>query len=112
MVMFPARLVKEHAEKPLRGEPCNHCGLCCRVEACHASKELLKSDQAPCIALEVHDGKYMCGLLLRPEHYVNGLDYPLSNIREFVDYWVNPGVGCQMDDHIKLVQITVTKEAA
>lgn len=104
MPVFPASIVSEHADKPRRGEPCNNCGLCCRVDTCQVSRQLLQSEQTPCIALEMHDGKFMCGMLRRPEHYLpNGKVTPED--LHFILYWVHPGFGCEMPDEIKLVQI-------
>jgi hypothetical protein len=58
-------------QKPKFGQPCNRCGFCCQEEACVLSREFLHSDIAPCIALEIEpDGRFSCGLLKRPSHYL------------------------------------------
>jgi hypothetical protein len=58
-------------QQPSFGDPCNRCGVCCKEEACELSRDMLHSDAAPCIALEVEpDGKFSCGLLKRPSHHL------------------------------------------
>lgn len=103
---FPALWVKDH-NKPKFTEPCNNCGLCCRVQACHVSREFLKSEQAPCIALEYHDGKFLCGMTIRPLHY---LELPadqelhkqlVAGFRELLYI----GQGCGMRDEIVIMEI-------
>lgn len=56
--------------KPAFGNPCNGCGMCCQKEACYLSRTFLKSDVAPCIALESEDGRYWCGLVRNPANYL------------------------------------------
>ena len=60
-------------EKPSKGSPCNGCGVCCLAEPCPVSKEIFKLPECP--ALE-HDGtRYNCGLMIRPDRYLD-LDSP------------------------------------
>jgi len=41
-------------DKPPRGEPCNGCGLCCRLELCEIGAMAFGDDQpAPCPALRL-----------------------------------------------------------
>jgi hypothetical protein len=103
MIAFAFNILKQHALKPKEGEPCNNCGLCCRVSVCEVSKTLLHSEQTPCIALEFREGKYVCGMLLRPAHYL-GADYAGEH-REYIDYWVHPGYGCEMSDEVVAVKL-------
>lgn len=105
MAVFPFKILQEHAPKAKFHEPCNGCGLCCRVEACEVSKTLLGSHQAPCIALEFRDGKYVCGMVTRPEHYCQGIDIPLEQVKKYVDYWIAPGQGCDMPDTIVAIKL-------
>src|ERR1035438_4190255 len=103
--IFPARILQDH-NKPKFREPCNHCGLCCRVQACHVSKNFLQSEQAPCIALEAPDGKYLCGMMLRPSLYL-GLSHLEGADSELIPLFrtlLGPGVGCSMDDEIVVIQ--------
>jgi hypothetical protein len=57
-------------KKPECGAPCNGCGLCCQLEACHLSVQFLNSTTAPCVALEHEDGRYWCGLVRNPAKYL------------------------------------------
>lgn len=94
--------------KPRFGEPCNGCGECCRVAACHLSVQMLNSRVAPCIALEIHDGKFRCGVVERPHYYLEpnmetedekqAFDLLLrSAVKEFI--YVDVGCGCP-DDYL------------
>jgi hypothetical protein len=104
--IFPARILQDHA-KPQFREPCNYCGLCCRVQACHVSENFLHSEQAPCIALEVHDGKYLCGMMIRPSNYLG-----LTHLGTAADEHLIPlfkrllesGAGCGMPDEIVVIK--------
>jgi hypothetical protein len=68
----------------------------------------LHSEQAPCIALEVHDGKYLCGVALRPEFYLREVSQlgQLPNLaRAVVAEVLGFGRGCGMDDEVTVVRI-------
>jgi len=111
MVLFPAAIIKEHPEKAKFKTPCNNCGLCCRVQACEVSRNLLHSDQAPCTALEIHDGKYLCGVLLRPNFYLSHLGQGNeAEIRKSLKriLSIDDGFGCGMPDEVVLVRIEKT----
>lgn len=103
MPVFSFNILQEHAPKPEYGKPCNNCGLCCRVDTCQVSRTLLGSTQTPCIALEFRDGKFVCGMLTRPEHYLPD-SYQNDNVKAFIDYWVHPGFGCEMPDRMIAVE--------
>ena len=98
MPVFPLKILQEHTPKPLNGQACNNCGLCCRVQACHVSKHILHSDAAPCIALEVQDGKYLCGLLRRPAHYLPEFEGREELARAVIGKLLDIGGGCGMPD--------------
>lgn len=111
MIAFKFNILQDH-QKPLFGEPCNNCGLCCRVQACHLSREFLHSEQAPCIALEVHDGKFLCGMILRPSHYL-GLNPKVDeHLGKLHGMLVDAGAGCTMDDVVMAVQLTQREQPA
>lgn len=63
---------------PKFGEPCNGCGMCCQQMPCGLAAELLNCTEGPCVALELHEGRTMCGLVVRPAYY-------LSHIAGFAD---------------------------
>lgn len=50
-------------ESPGLGEPCNHCGHCCRVEVCGLGLEAFGDVAAPCPAIRVRDGKSFCAVV-------------------------------------------------
>lgn len=106
-IAFPFRILQDH-DKPKFGEPCNHCGLCCRVQACHVSRKFLNSQQAPCIALEMHDGKFMCGMVIRPSHYLNINWRDEAFEQELIQGFkrlIETGSGCGMDDICMAVKL-------
>lgn len=51
--------------KPLYGEPCNGCGVCCESELCPAAKDIFGYDtKGPCPKLVWTDGRFQCGMVL------------------------------------------------
>ena len=112
MITFPVHILNEHAPKPVYGEPCNNCGLCCRVEACRVSVAVFQSHQTPCIALEFHDDKFLCGLALNPEKYLNMSHLgqgAKERVKEMLRSDLLIGQGCTMDDPV-LVALAVEPE--
>jgi len=109
---FAFNILQQHAPKPEFGKPCNNCGLCCRVEACRVSKTFLRSAQAPCIALEFHDGKFFCGMVRRPSYYLNVSHLNLGGeadeiLSEKFAALIYSGQGCGMPDEVAVM----TREA-
>ena len=49
-------------EKPIRGQPCNGCGLCCAVELCKIA-EMAGETATPCRFMNFHDGRFWCGFV-------------------------------------------------
>jgi len=108
VIAFQFNILNQHAPKSKFATECNHCGLCCRVQACEVSLNFLHSNQTPCIALEVHDGKFLCGVVLRPEHYfpqANQDGKPMEEVREIVKQILAIGEGCGMPDNVALARI-------
>ena len=56
--------------KPRLGEACNGCGYCCTTEPCRLAAEYLHCSTGPCVALEVRDGRTVCGLVRNPLGYL------------------------------------------
>lgn len=56
--------------KPKMGEACNGCGYCCATEPCSLAAEYLHCSTGPCVALEVRDGRTVCGLVRNPLGYL------------------------------------------
>lgn len=81
-------------QKPAYGAPCNNCGFCCQNKACYLSLELLKSDKAPCIALESDHGRFVCGLVKNPGHYLPIPSYAESTVQTMMATLLGVGKGC------------------
>ncbi len=59
--------------KPEEGKPCNGCGLCCFNDPCGVAKQYIygcEQVSGPCDALEWENGRYWCGMVRRPSHYM------------------------------------------
>ena len=60
--------------KPAFAATCNGCGHCCERQVCDIGCRTfdLAPCQAPCPALEYEaaDGRFYCGLVRRPSHYI------------------------------------------
>lgn len=83
--------------KPDEGQTCNGCGVCCALETCPAARLRFRQKRGPCPALEWSDlqGRYHCGLLMRPGHYFNWLPRPAeSTARRLLNRWISAGQGC------------------
>lgn len=73
--------------KPLYGEPCNGCGLCCLAVPCPIAEELLSVSVGSCPALEYEDGRFWCGLIRNAHKHLPGMrDKPWVDeyMREFM----------------------------
>lgn len=57
--------------KPPFGDPCNHCGVCCSLELCDVAEEYFLGSPLPCPALEYREGRFLCGLIVRPSYHLN-----------------------------------------
>ncbi|WGK63437.1 hypothetical protein QAO71_16835 (plasmid) [Halopseudomonas sp. SMJS2] len=62
--------------KPKQGLPCNGCGYCCNSEPCALAKEFLHCATGPCIALEVVEGRFVCGFVRNPLEYLFMVAHP------------------------------------
>lgn len=50
--------------KPRFGTPCNGCGVCCQQEVCRVGVVAFGARPGPCPALQWHQGRFWCGLVL------------------------------------------------
>jgi hypothetical protein len=66
--------------KPPFGQACNGCGYCCSVEPCLLAKEFLHCSDGPCIALEVREGRTVCGLVRNPLGYLFKAAHPDAEV--------------------------------
>lgn len=88
--------------KPPIGEPCNCCGLCCRLTVCGTGSYALGlvdrlGDRAvgPCPVLQVKDdGRQTCGLIERPRDYLPYASGGVHDLRRAVGILIGAGAGC------------------
>lgn len=85
-------------EKPSFGLPCNGCGLCCIVEPCAIAEEYLGITEGPCPALEWHDDKFRCGMVVRPGHYLGVADFADELLSGLISQALGVGLDCDADD--------------
>ncbi|WP_274644713.1 hypothetical protein [Pseudomonas serbica] len=56
-------------EKPVMGDPCNGCGVCCIAKVCEIGVEL--GDDVNCKALmQSTDGSFECGMVVDPYRFM------------------------------------------
>src|SRR4051812_24495333 len=65
--------------KPLYGDPCNGCGLCCLSEQCPISLDIF-GDVGICPALMDEGARWSCGLIVKPELFFPALPAELSRL--------------------------------
>lgn len=74
--------------KPLMGDPCNRCGLCCLAGPCGAARRILGQTEGPCTVLLADGlGGYVCGMGLLSEK---------PGFKEAVAIATGAGIGCDM----------------
>lgn len=61
-------------EKSAFGEPCNGCGLCCKMERCAIADMLIGEGPGPCPALEFEEGRYWCGIVRNASRYTDQVE--------------------------------------
>ncbi len=93
------RIIELHAEapaKPAIGAPCNGCGVCCALETCPLAMLRFLKRCGPCPALEwsAEEGRYACGLLIRPGRYLPLPAGMHSRARRFFARSIAAGKGC------------------
>jgi hypothetical protein len=88
--------------KPIRGEPCNGCGLCCSLEVCGIGIKVLGlGTTAPCPALEYDNGRTFCGLIRNPAKWSergDSTDPLFGHFSNMVSNALGIGKGCCSDD--------------
>jgi hypothetical protein len=87
--------------KPEIGEPCNGCGLCCRIRVCGTGSFALglverygERVDGPCPALEQQGVSFTCGLVARPKYYMPANPRGVTVLREAVKLMIGAGAGC------------------
>jgi hypothetical protein len=89
--------------KPLLGQTCNGCGVCCTAEPCPVARVFLWQWRGSCRALMwIEAGHhYRCGMLLQPSSYLRIL--PVSwqaGFSRLVARWIAAGTACDSDAEV------------
>lgn len=85
-------------EKPKFKEPCNGCGLCCRLELCDIAEEYFPGASAPCPALEFDGVRMWCGLIMHPSRHLK-LNFNIDeDIAPLFFRMIPINQGCGMED--------------
>ena len=97
------RLIWLHVQapdKPLSGEKCNGCGVCCAAEPCPVARVFLWQWRGTCRALlwVEADQHYRCGMLLQPSVYLRSLPASWQAwFSRLVARWIAAGIACDSD---------------
>lgn len=86
--------------KPAHGSPCNGCGLCCAMEPCGVAREFIPNhpEEGPCLALEWEAGRFSCGMIRRPSHYMRlPNDWADGVLGEMIADALGAGRGCDAE---------------
>ncbi|PHV12836.1 hypothetical protein CSQ89_03780 [Chitinimonas sp. BJB300] len=83
--------------KPVWGQPCNGCGVCCAAEPCPVARRVfgVQSGACPALAWQPDQSRYGCDLLLRPGRYSRWL--PVNWQRWWWYRQIAAGCGCDSD---------------
>lgn len=88
--------------KPLWGDPCNGCGLCCIGGPCGAARVVTGQTEGRCRQLLPNGlGGYSCGLTTRPGP---------PEFREAMVIAIGAGVGCDMVETVKDAQLRLLRK--
>ena len=93
-------LHQEAPAKPLPGQPCNGCGVCCAMETCPVGRLRFRQTHGPCPALtwSGKDRRYHCGLLRTPQAYFRWLPrFAEAPARRLLARWIAADTGCDCD---------------
>lgn len=100
--------------KPLPGDACNGCGVCCALEPCPLGMMLSAKRRGACVALQWsgQDGRYCCAAVVCPERVLGQaltprlrcLVRPLAwLLRAWAPRWIAAGRGCDSDVQVQKV---------
>ncbi|KQQ39146.1 hypothetical protein ASF58_22915 [Methylobacterium sp. Leaf125] len=87
--------------KPAFGSPCNGCGYCCAEEPCAIARENIPDhpEEGPCLALEHEGGRFVCGMIRRPGHYMRlPNDWADGHLGGLFAQALGAGRGCDAGD--------------
>lgn len=91
--------------KPVLGQPCNGCGVCCLHEPCPLGMLLSGHRRGACTALRWEEtlARYRCGAMVQPQEVLRaalpaGLGWLapllLPALRRLAGRWIAAGQGC------------------
>lgn len=85
--------------KPDFGSPCNGCGFCCAAEPCGVARQFVPGaiDGAPCPAMEFEGGRFWCGMVRRPGHYLGLPAWGDGEMGAMIGEALGTGKGCCAD---------------
>ena len=83
--------------KPVPGEACNGCGVCCAAEPCPLGMWLSRRRRGACVALhwDTQASIYRCGVLSQPDRWLGWL--PARWARSLARRWIAAAKGCDSD---------------
>lgn len=86
--------------KPRLGLPCNGRGYCCATEPCGIAREFIPHhpEEGPCLAMEFDAGRFVCGMIRRPGHYMGLPDWADAHMGGLFADALGAGRGCDADD--------------
>ncbi|WP_244013351.1 hypothetical protein [Methylobacterium sp. J-068] len=86
--------------KPVYGTPCNGCGFCCAAEPCGIARQFIPDhpEEGPCRAMEFEGGRFVCGMIRRPGHYIGLPDWGDPHMGALFAGALGAGKGCDADD--------------
>lgn len=87
-------------EKPAFGSSCNGCGFCCAAEPCGVARQHIPGcgPKGPCPAMEFKDGRFFCGMIRRPSHYMRlPNDWADEVLGGMIASALGAGRGCDAD---------------
>lgn len=94
------RIDAQAMDKPPIGEPCNGCGLCCRITVCGAGSYAMglvdgwgQRAPGPCPALVREGAGWACGVVRRPKDWIKG-GGGVMPLREAMMVMIGAGAGC------------------
>jgi predicted molibdopterin-dependent oxidoreductase YjgC len=91
----------EAPTKPILGQPCNGCGVCCAAEPCPIGVLVSRSTTGRCAALTWQDEpvpRYVCGVVSDAQRFLpsslRALARPMSRLAQ---RFISAGTGCDSD---------------
>jgi hypothetical protein len=109
--------------KPLEGQPCNGCGVCCLTEPCPLGVLLTGRRTGACNALrwDAEAGLYRCGALSEPQAVLalrlptvlRGVSPLLARgLPRLARRWISAGSGCDCSLEATHGEVTVSTKGA